>query len=82
MSLFVLSKTVLYANLHTVKIIDQLVNCLIIIMPVCISGVTLYAVTVPMNANPIRTAQSVCDKLISSQVKGLNEKHLLLQLLC
>jgi hypothetical protein len=34
-----------------------------------ITGVTLYAVTVPMNANPIRTAQSVCDKLISSQVK-------------
>jgi hypothetical protein len=34
-----------------------------------ITGVTLYAVTVPMIVNPIRTAQSVCDKLISSQVK-------------
>jgi hypothetical protein len=32
-------------------------------------GVTLYAVSIPLNQNPVRTAQSVCEKLIKSQVR-------------
>ena len=31
-------------------------------------GVTLYAVSIPLNQNPVRTAQAVCEKLIKSQV--------------
>ena len=31
-------------------------------------GVTMYAVSIPLNQNPVRTAQSVCEKLIKSQV--------------
>ena len=31
-------------------------------------GVTLYAVSIPLIHNPVRTAQAVCEKLIKSQV--------------
>jgi len=33
-----------------------------------VPGVTLYAVSIPLNQNPVRTAQAVCEKLIKSQV--------------
>lgn len=34
-------------------------------------GVTLYAVSIPLNQNPVRTAQAVCEKLIKSQVRSI-----------
>src|SRR6266487_762390 len=38
-------------------------------------GTTLYGVTVPMNLNPIRAAQSVCEKLVSAQVYAVIVSH-------
>ena len=39
-------------------------------------GVTLYAVSIPLNQNPVRTAQAVCEKLIKSQVSFDSNKIL------
>jgi len=39
-------------------------------------GVTLYAVSIPLNQNPVRTAQAVCEKLIKSQVSFLGSNYL------
>ncbi|XP_022251422.1 glutamate [NMDA] receptor subunit 1-like isoform X3 [Limulus polyphemus] len=38
-------------------------------------GVTLHAVFIPMNPNPIRTAQKVCDDLISATVHAVIISH-------